>query len=1356
MPSLQQRLRSLRRVALAVARPGGPTLHADLVRELAQALEAPVVFVAAFEDDTLTSMRTLAAQRDGRPLQPFSYLVEGSPCAHVSTLAFRYVAAGVAAESQPDTVFAAMAMDAYAAYPLVDSTGKAVGLLVAMDRQPIAGGDAEHTEATLKIAAGRLAAEIERSRTDELLRAAALAVSGAADGTVFDELVRLLASTLHVEEAFVARHEPAEPASLRMLARYQDGQVTHDIRYPLAGTPCQTVLGQRFRAYPQGLQQQFPLDHDARAQGVESYAGYPLMAPGGQPLGILAVTSRRPLGQLERAEAMLKIVAVRAGAEIERMAAKEALERSEASYRAIFEAAEDAIFIHDWETGRILDVNRRACETFGWTREEFANLSVAEICAGMPPYTVDDALRWIQLAKLDRCPPFEWRSRGKDGHLHWDEVRLKPAKIDGRPHVLAFARDITERKTALAALQAQEQKYRAIFDGSVDSMVLWSEQLRVVDVNDAFVRMTGLAREQVVGRHWTERPDLDDMRRLLPMIRGALEGREGQAVERVSRADRSLFDIELRYLPVRLGDARYALGVGRDVSEQLEHERELVRGAARLRATVEAAFDGVISVDGEGRIVEFNAAAERVFGHQRQDVLGRVLGDVLLPERHRDAHARGLKHFQDSGRGPMIGRLVETTALHADGREVPVEMAISVATVPEGNIFVGHLRDITERRRADQALRDSEAQYRAIFNASADALVLRAADFSIVDVNATYESMSGYSRAEVLGIDRVLANPPEVMATIRTLHDRALAGEPISIDTQLVRRDGQRYDLELRGVPIQHRGEPHVLYMGRDITQAKRAERALRDSEEQYRAIFNASADALVLRDADFRAVEVNPAYTTMSGFTRDEVIAANHVLTQADAALLPRHRADHERALAGQELSFEVTVTRKDGSRHQAEVRGVPMMYRGHRHVLYAARDITERHAAEQRRAELERQLRQAQKMEAIGQLTGGIAHDFNNILASVIGYVVLAQERAETLADATLVRQLGQAHLAADRARELIAQMLAFARRQRGERRVLALIPLLQQTLSLLRATLPATVSLAFDLPPSSDGLGATDSLCVEADPVQLEQVLFNLCINARDAIGGQGCIGVQLRPADVGPTWHCASCRAPIGAGQWVELAVEDDGPGIAREVVDRIFDPFFSTKAPGQGSGMGLAMVHGIVHDHGGHLKLSTAPGGGARFGMWLPRVDAAAAGSSAPLAAAPTTTALSGRVLLVEDDVMVGDFLAERLASWGLEVRLHRDAPAAAAWLDDLSNTTDLLITDQTMPQLTGLQLAERAHSRRPGLPIVLVSGNATAFEPDALARGGIAAALPKPIDAERMRSVLRRLLAGTSAIHTGH
>ncbi|MBX3636659.1 MAG: PAS domain S-box protein [Rubrivivax sp.] len=1089
------------RAAQAVAHPGGPTLFADLVRELAETLQAATVFVAVFADEKRTHMRTLAARMDGRALQNFDYPLEGSPCAKVVGRVYRYVATGVATEFPPGTIFGAKGMDCYAAFPLTDSGGAPLGLLVAMDRAPIA--DAALAEALLKIFAGRMAAEIEGSRADEALRAAALAVSSARGASVFDELVRFLATQLRVEVAFIARHEEAEPGTMRTLAMVYDGQIVHDLRYPIAGTPCETVFGHQFRAYPSGLGELFPDDPDVELQGTVSYAGYPLTALDGQPLGNISVASRRPLTQLDRLESLLQIFAVRAAAEIEQQAAREALQRSEASYRTIFEATEDAVFIHDWDSGRILDVNPKACTTYGYSRDELREVSVADLSSGVPPYTAEHAMAHLQQARLGRCPPFEWHRRNRDGSLHWDEVRLKPVQIDGRRRILAFTREITEHKAALAALQARGQQYRAIFDGSGDAMGLWDTSLRLVDVNEAFVRIRGLPREAVIGRLLTEREGEPQAALREAMIRDALAGREGRMELLVPTAGGEISAYEVRYVPVRFGGVDYALSVARDVTERRMRELALQRSEARLRATVEAAFDCVIGMDGEGRIVEFNAAAERCFGHRRDDVMGRLLADVILPERHRQAHTRGLKHFHASGRGPMVGRLVETSALRADGSEIPVELAISVAAVPEGSIFVGHLRDISARR-------------------------------------------------------------------------------------------------------------------------------------------------------------------------------------------------------------------------------------------------------AAEAERAALESQLRQAQKMEAIGQLTGGIAHDFNNILTSVIGYLVLGQERAETLADATLVRQLGQAHLAAQRARDLIAQMLAFARRQRGEQRVLPLAPLVRQTLQLLRATLPASVAVDSAGLPDDDGAAAR----VLADPVQLEQVLFNLCINARDAIDGPGTIRVRLRESGGGFT--CASCRSHAAGGRWVELSVADSGSGIAPEVLERMFEPFFSTKEVGRGSGMGLAMVHGIVHDHGGHVEVRTAPGAGTEFRVLLP--PAAAGAPVQPDSAPPRPDAAPlppARVLLVEDEVLVGDFMTELLAGWGLQVHLERDPQRAAAWLEDPAHAADCLVSDQTMPQMTGLALARHAHALRPRLPVLLYSGNAAAIDAAEARRHGVVAVLAKPVDPPLLRAALQRCLAAPAAAAGG-
>ena len=756
----------------------------------------------------------------------------------------------------------------------------------------------------------------------------------------------------------------------------------------------------------------------------------------------------------------------------------------------------------------------------------------------------------------------------------------------------------------------------------------------------------------------------------------------------------------------------------------------------QYRAIFEGSLDGLFLWDEHLRIVDVNPAGLALYGYRREDIVGRT-----FPRSMPEAYVR---ERLEMVRRALAGQTthVETAVLRPNGTSFDADLRVMPFVQGGRPHALAVVRDIGERRHRERELQRSEEQYRAIFNASADALVLRDADFRIVDVNATYEVMTGFSRAEVLGVDRVLANPQEISSTIRALHAKALAGGTITLETQLLRRDGHRYELELRGVPILHRGEPHVLYIGRDITQSKLAERALRDSEEQYRAIFNASADALVLRDASYRAVEVNPAYISMSGFTREEVMAAPRVLTQADAALRQRHRADHDLALAGKELRFEVTATRKDGSTLQVEVRGTPVTYRGAPHVLYAVRDITERSAAEQRRAELERQLRQAQKMEAIGQLTGGLAHDFNNILTSVLGYLGMAQERPAASEDAVLARQLGQARLAAERAREHVAQLLAFSRPRRGDRQLLAPSQVAAEVVQLLRPNLPSSIAVDCDLAAQSEAALPP----VVADPVQFEQVLLNLCLNARDAIGDHGTIAIRGGHSVV--EGHCASCSARLDCSRWVWFEVADDGRGMTQDVIDRMFEPFFTTKEVGRGTGMGLAMVHGIVHDHGGHIVVVSAPGQGSSFRVLLPAAaqEAGRADTLAPSPAAGRACPLRGRVLLVEDDPSVGGFMHDLLSGWGLHVVLERDPLAAARRLAAAEEDFSLLLTDQTMPGMTGLSLASQATRYRPGLPVLLYTGNAFDISQQELSDSGVTSLLRKPIDTGALRPLLGELL----------
>jgi len=913
------------------------------------------------------------------------------------------------------------------------------------------------------------------------MREAALAVSSAEGEKIFEQLLSALVRILGVEFGLVAVYPEPSRDRLQTLATFFDGRIAGNIEYDIAGTPCASAIGRSFRYLPRGVAAQFPEDAILVEHAIEGYAASTLNDAYGRAIGVLAVMSRHPLGDKDLFEAMLKIFAARAGAEIERR-------RSEASYRTIFEAAETAILVLDFETGAIVDANPKACATFGIGVEELRRLSLDAFGTGEPPYAGADALRLIDRARRGELVRSEWRRRNRDGSLHWDEITLKKVEIAGRAHVFVATREITERKAA------------------------------------------------------------------------------------------------------------------------------------------------------------------------------------------------------------------------------------------------------------EERLRASEEQYRSIFDATTDSLVLRDAEFRIVDVNPAYERLGGHSREEVIGSDQLTLQVPELSEDRRRLHQRAIAGEPFHVESEARRKDGSRFLLEVYGVPMVYRGEPHVLYIGRDITARKAAEESLRASEEQYRAIFNAAEDALVLRDAEFRIVDVNPAYERMSGYAREEVVGADR-LTFSSSANDERRRMLHARALAGETVQFEVQGTSKQGRPFTVEVRAVPIQYRGKPHVLQIGQEITERRRAEAERVALEAQLRQAQKMEAIGQLTGGIAHDFNNILQGILGNLVLAAERQAELGDARLGKYLDRAQHSAKRARELIAQMLTFSRGQRGARRAVRMAELVQDSCKLLRSTLPATIDLRLSLDEEVPPLSL--------DPVQVEQVVLNLCINARDAMGGTGAIRIGLlAPRRI--TGVCASCRQKVDGG-YAELYVRDTGPGIVPAVMERMFEPFYSTKAVGRGSGMGLSLAHGIVHEHGGHILVDSILNERTKFRVLLPAPGQAAGEppaeeSSGRLSARPRPQ-LGGRVLVVDDEEVIREFMQDLLAGWGLEVDTAADGASARDALAAQPQLYDLVITDQTMPGLTGLALAREIARLRPGLPVILYTGFASDLSQRELDEACIAALVRKPIEPSQLLPLLRERLS---------
>ncbi|MDP2833991.1 MAG: response regulator [Pseudomonadota bacterium] len=405
---------------------------------------------------------------------------------------------------------------------------------------------------------------------------------------------------------------------------------------------------------------------------------------------------------------------------------------------------------------------------------------------------------------------------------------------------------------------------------------------------------------------------------------------------------------------------------------------------------------------------------------------------------------------------------------------------------------------------------------------------------------------------------------------------------------------------------------------------------------------------------------------------------------------------------------------------------------------LLGLTRDISERRAAEAERAHLQQQLQHAQKLEAIGQLTGGIAHDFNNILGAILGFTGLTLDRYGAQLPEKAVSYLNEVQKAGERARDLIQKMLAFARGSGGEAQLLDPRPLVREVIKMLASTLPSSLEMKEQIEQSVPA--------VRIDPVQLHQILTNLVINARDATGGQGRIEVGLR-LTVLTGQVCDVCHQPV-QGEFVELTVRDDGSGIAPEVLPKIFDPFFTTKDVGKGSGMGLAMVMGILREHDGHALVESrlGEGHGTTFRLFFHPANGHAPEALAPLATVAVAETGGRHILVVDDEVPLGQLLGEVLDANGYRATVHANPRTALAAFQADPGSFDAVITDQTMPGMTGVELAHELLALRPDLPVLMVSGYSDKVDAETAEKHGIRRFFYKPVESGALLAALREAL----------
>jgi PAS domain S-box-containing protein len=480
--------------------------------------------------------------------------------------------------------------------------------------------------------------------------------------------------------------------------------------------------------------------------------------------------------------------------------------------------------------------------------------------------------------------------------------------------------------------------------------------------------------------------------------------------------------------------------------------------------------------------------------------------------------------------------------------------------------------------------------------------------------------------------------------------------------------------------------------IGRDLTDRKRVERALRLSEEKFEKAFRTTPDAVsIIRLRDGMIVEINEGFTRHTGYTGEDAIGRTAI--ELDLWANPGERYEYLRLLEndGEVANFEAKLRRKDGGINTCLMSARVIQMEGERFILAITRDITDR-------VRLEEQLRQAQKMEAVGRLAGGIAHDFNNLLTVIIGYCDVLLSRAK--AGDRENKELREIRKAGESASALTRQLLAFGRKQVLDLRPTALNDLVSHMENLLRRTIGENVALVIGLSP--------DLWTVQADANQLQQVLMNLAINARDAMPGGGCLTIGTRNSWVEDD---APARPPdCPPGPYAVLSVADTGHGMDEAVVREIFEPFFTTKETGKGTGLGLATVDGIVRQSGGFIDVESWPGRGTVFKVHLPRVENPAQAEAAPAGEGGSDGGGNETILLVEDSDVVRSYTAEILRSSGYDVLEAASGEEAIRIAGEHPRPIDMLLSDVVMPGVTGGEVSARLSASRPEMKTLFVSG----------------------------------------------
>jgi PAS domain S-box-containing protein len=643
-------------------------------------------------------------------------------------------------------------------------------------------------------------------------------------------------------------------------------------------------------------------------------------------------------------------------------------------------------------------------------------------------------------------------------------------------------------------------------------------------------------------------------------------------------------------------------------------------------------------------------------------------------------------------------------------------------------------KEVVSFKQIEASLRESETILRSIFRAAPTGIGM-VCDRVIKKANERLCKIIGYTREELLGKSaRILYGTDEDFEYVgREKYEQIRERNTGTVETPWQRKDGTMIDVLLSSSPI----DPNDLSIGvtftaLDITSRKQVEKDLRESEEQYRSLFKNNHSVMLLIDPETaNIVDANPAALSFYGWSYEALTRKK----MFDINTLKEEQVfgEMEKAKMEKRKHFYFRHCLASGEIRDVEVYSGPIKVHGKELLYSIVHDITARKKAEKEKASLEAQLLHARKMESIGTLSGGIAHDFNNLLGIILGNAEMAMDDVPELHPAKF--NLNEIRTASLRARDVVKQLLSFGRKTDPKQRPVKLVQIAEDALKFLRSSIPTSIEIRQNIPVDTD-----DSIL--ADSTQINQVMINLCTNAAHAMedtGGVMTIGIQNIYLDQ----ISAAVYPHLPPGNYVKLTVSDTGPGIDPEIKNRIFDPYFTTKEVGKGSGIGLSVVHGIVKNHNGAISVDSKFGKGTTFSILFPVAEEEAVIETEPVEKLSTG---NERILIVDDEESMAEIGRRRLERLGYRVEAKTNSIEALELFRADPDQFDLVITDMTMPHITGDKLVKEILKIRPDMPTILCTGFSEKIDEEKAKEIGVRQYIEKPFDRGKLSRLVRKVL----------